>query len=305
MTLDYEILATEPLRGEMGGVEAMTVLVRQSDGTAEKRRLVRKHVAHGSSEIDVLTRLAEVPLLAGRVPEILDSGEGGRGRWYVMPFYEGVNPPFRSSPEQVFETLAIVHATFEGTGPGSASTLDAAWWHHLCCVHDGDVCDSIAASQPAKTGAAGRIKQALCRWAQDPRVLDALDILPTTLVHRDMHDGNVLVHGSTTTIVDWTTAAWGPALTDLPNLTDRQGAGFEAYARTYERVTGRRRNQRLDDVGWAWGELQVVAAYIGYILSVHTAEAALQWLEGGEQALTRLGIAALDFRGQAHPRWSG
>lgn len=49
------------------------------------------------------------------------------------------------------------------------------------------------------------------RWANDDRVADALEILPRTLVHRDMHLGNILVGDHGTTIIDLGNAFAGPA----------------------------------------------------------------------------------------------
>ncbi|HEV8220976.1 MAG TPA: phosphotransferase, partial [Streptosporangiaceae bacterium] len=70
--------------------------------------------------------------------------------------------------------------------------------------------------QPPATVA--RARALLSRAATDPAVLAALASLTPTLLHGDVHPGNVLVTGHRATLIDWGSSRVGPAMLDLANL---------------------------------------------------------------------------------------
>lgn len=244
---------------------------------------VRKRPPPWSAEIEALRLLRTVGLPTKRVPELICEGKDAGGRWFLTPFYEGVPPAV--VPDEVFDTLARIHARFLGSPDlVRLPRLDMAWWRLLCLEVMAPQFERAEAS-PARDG----VLRSVTSWAPDERIARALDLLPRTLVHRDMHNGNVLVHEGHSTIIDWGEAFAGPAFVDLQNITDRDGSGYATYMRTWRQLGAAPRDTWLDDVAWEWATVQVLGQYIGFPLSQGNIAACALMADRADDALVRLG----------------
>jgi hypothetical protein len=279
----------------VGGDPVLSALVPLGGFSADARRLdvtcdgrfwsfVVKRPQPWSPEAVVLRLLRSVRIPAGRVPTLVGEGADDRGAWLVATFEPGVHPA--GGPDVVFDTLARVHAhPYVPAALTAVSAIDVAWWAGLCDF----VAKTVEGSVPeAEQGA---LLEAPRRWAVDPRIVEALAVLPVTLVHRDMHALNVVVDGDDATIIDWGEAKRGPAWVDLPNVTQRGTTAMAAYDAAWLDATGRERDTRLDDVGWAWAQAQVLVQYLPYAAEHVSIERARQMAADADTALGELGAA--------------
>jgi hypothetical protein len=277
------------LSGGVSGAERIDVCARV-DGRDEKIALVRKRPPVWSGEIEALGLLREVDLDRGRVPDLIAEGIDDDGRWFLTPFYPGSAPQRRSMPDEVLSTLAKIHTHFAGAALEGVPGLDHAWWRKLLLEITVPQFER-AMKDPVRSDDLATVAGVLCRWADDRRIEEALSILPTTLVHRDMHDGNVLAGTDGTTIVDWGNAGRGPAWIDLENIVARNDERHLGYVREWERLNGSQRDRKIDEIGWTWATVQVRAQYIGYPLSTGNVDRCLRMVREGEAALDALGAA--------------
>lgn len=66
---------------------------------------------------------------------------------------------------------------------------------------------------------------------------------PVTLVHGDVHPGNISVEDQRARLVDWANARCGPAMLDVANICDLGSVNMIAYRRSFGAAGGR----ALDD----------------------------------------------------------
>ena len=84
----------------------------------------------------------------------------------------------------------------------------------------------------------GRLHAALARLERQPDVY--------SMIHADMHPGNVLVDGDGLTIIDFDDAAWGWHAYDIAvALVHQHGPALEAFQRAY--ITGYRSVRPISD----------------------------------------------------------
>jgi hypothetical protein len=201
----------------------------------------------GPTEIAAMRALGEVPGVPR--PRLLAAGPD----WIVTPFYPG-HPPTEGEPvaDEVFTTLARVHAHWSGRRPAGIPVVDAAWWARLCEHILVAVRGGLTRTGDARFATTAG---ALLRWRDDARVAAALDALPSTLVHGDPHRGNLLAGPDGTVIIDWGNARVAPAGLDLAVL-DAQGAAAPAAYRVIRGAPG--------PLESAWARLQVHVQYLGF-----------------------------------------
>lgn len=297
--LDFQ--PTVALGGYTGRAVRLSVEARLPTGDSEVFEFVHKRPAPWSAEVAALMLLADVRLPTGRVPELIAVGEDSAGQWILLPYYAGHCPPFGTVrtevPTEVFVTLASVHAHFasphERREEGIA-VLDAAWWRQLCLSYLVPRLEGALASGLDSRLASTRDE--VVRWAGDGRVHEALQILPRTLVHRDMHSLNVVAGTAGTTILDWGEACWGPVFVDLANITTRGSDDIAAYDNAWRTYCGASRDVALDDVGWAWATLQIRAQYLAFPLSEGRVDDCRRMAVEGSAALDLLGHTLISSR---------
>ncbi len=112
--------------------------------------------------------------------------------------------------------------------------------------------------------------------------------LSPTLLHGDVHPGNVLVHADRGTLIDWGSCRVGPAALDLANLVTADSADVERYARTWQQLTGQPLPADAIEFGYRWAALQIPVQYLPWTtghLPTRDVEATLDQIE---QALDQL-----------------
>ena len=280
------------LGGHVGNAQRVDA-VREGSEVGEQWSFVVKRPPSWSAEATVLRLLLDVPLAPGRVPELVLEGVDDDGYWLAARFVPGEPIPSAGVvPDDVFDTLARVHARFLGSPRlEEIPPLDFGWWTQLC----GWLAQSLeAAIERTESPGLVELRPVVRGWAQDSRIERALGVLPTTLVHRDMHKGNVIVGAAGPAIIDWGEAKWGPSYVDLPNVTDRESSGIAAYEAAWRDATGADRDRSLDDIGWAWARAQVMVQYLPFGLSHRTPQDALAMAANVTTALDDLDAALTD-----------
>jgi hypothetical protein len=174
---------------------------------------------------------------ATAIPELVASGPG----WLVTPLAPGSPLAWGDAvPGNVLDSLARLHAHHHGgtTWPAVIPCVTPAWWQELCRDWvDPQLCDH-AARHPETTTT--RARALISRAAGLPAASAVLAELTPTLLHGDVHHGNVVRDGEQATLIDWGSSRVGPAALDLANLVPAGSAGAARYARTWQQLTGSR-----------------------------------------------------------------
>lgn len=256
------LLRQVPLTGGhvAGAVTRLDVEVSTEAGTTERVSVVLKRAEPG--EMRAMRALREVPERPRELPELLGEGAGATGAWVLMPFFAGgpLNGPI---PASVFRALAGVHTAFAGRAGGmdAIPPITQESWSRLCRHVLGRVEEARSAgSHPILD----RAVDSLMGRAVDIRLARALDVLPRTLVHGDMHAGNVIVSPDGAAIIDWGNARLGPALLDLANITGMGSPEFQVYLDRCGELTGVAADQRLTTIGFLWATVYVNTAYLAF-----------------------------------------
>lgn len=287
-----EFVARSPLAGgEVSNtVERLDVAVRPSGQQQQIVALVYKRTT--SAELKTLQALKDLSPVASAVPVLIDGGVDGYGAWVLTPFFPGTHPPdHRAVPATVFESLACVHAHFRSRTqelPG-LDTVDATYWRRLC----------LDAALPGVAAAQGRhphptldrANRLLDAWVADTRIVQALTVLPGTLVHGDVHAGNVLVESERSVLIDWGNARVGPAMLDIANCAPPTSANHRAYLAAWKRITGTPLDPALADIGYQWAVVQVNVQYLGWAAQHLSSERVEGMLDRAEVAVNSLGEA--------------
>jgi aminoglycoside phosphotransferase (APT) family kinase protein len=101
-------------------------------------------------------------------------------------------------------------------------------------------------------------------WSTDHRMVDALAVLPSALVHGDVHAGNVLISPDSAVLIDWGNARIGPAMLDVANCAPPGSANHDAYLRAWAESTGAPLNPMTAAVGSPWASVHVNVQYLGW-----------------------------------------
>jgi hypothetical protein len=227
---------------------------------------------------------------ATAVPELVAAGRDTTGWWLVTPFVAG--PPLSgqgsAAPANLFESLARLHAAFRGGSPEPdvIPRVDVSWWRQLCRDWVLPRVEQHRGRHGADT--VGRAVDLINRAAEHPAVARALGEQTPTLLHGDVHSGNVIVDGDHAWLIDWGSCRVGPAMLDLANLVPLDSDGFGVYRDTWARLTGTPLDAREAASGYRWAGVQLPIQYLPWTVEhrpttdVHTA------LDQAEQALTVL-----------------
>src|SRR5262249_5759408 len=183
------------------GLALFDVTVRHTDGTSRTLQVVRKHT--GVNEVLALRALRRVPDGSG-LPVLIADGRDAAGHWVLLPFYAGSKPPGRLAvPAGVFDVLAHVHARYERRCDelDGVVTIDGPWWNDLCHRVILPIIDQELTLRDRSDLRTARV--AVVEAATDPRFGRALERLPMTLIHGDMHDGNIIDGPDGIRVIDW------------------------------------------------------------------------------------------------------
>lgn len=212
------------------------------------------------AEVSALRALLEVRG-ATSFPELLAAGHDEAGPWVLQPFYRGV-PAGRvggeaSIPVEVIESLARLHAHYAGLDVPDIPVLDQAWWQRKC----ESAIERLPGCVPPDPLREQTI-ELLRDYKDDATLRKALQVLPRTLVHGDVHANNVLVNGPYAKLIDWGGAYLAPAMLDLANLTTPAAEKFERYKESWQDATGRAFDDELALLGFHWATVCVNVKYL-------------------------------------------
>lgn len=285
------VVGRAPLSG--GYVSAAVQRVDLDDG----RSVVLK--AARPEEIAAMRAIAVVGGV--HVPRMLASGPG----WLVLTHHPGpAAAPDRPVPDEVWTTLARVHAHWRRNRPRGVPVLDRARWGRLCetvlvALRGG----AARTGEPAYAGAV----EAVRAWAGDDRIARALALLPRTLCHGDAQRGNVVHAPEGAVLIDWGNARVAPGGLDVAVLRAPDPSGPadrtpepvpEAYTATLAEQLGRPDPPELRALEREWALVQAHVQYLGFAAD-HQGAGRVRGMTGvAAAALDRLGTAL----GAAAPR---
>jgi hypothetical protein len=166
------------------------------------------------------------------------------------------------APASLFDTLAALHARYHGGAglPAAIPRVTPAWWRELCLDWVDPRLGAQAGRHPAATIA--RARALIGRAADLPAATAILASLPSTLLHGDVHPGNVLVDAGRATLIDWGGSRVGPAALDLANLVTADSADVARYAATWRERTGQPLPAETVELGYRWAALQIPVQYL-------------------------------------------
>ncbi len=227
---------------------------------------------------------------AAAIPRLLADGTDERGPWLIVPFYPGTNVTNASVPPAVFRSLALLHATYaQGwTDLKEIPVVDADWWRDICLSYSLGAVVRQAARSPGPS--LDRARSVLDAMADDDRIAEVLDALPRSLLHGDVHAGNILVADGEGVLVDWGSARVGSPILDLASVAARDSPGFSAYADAWRQATGAALDPASVELGYRWAAVQIPIQYLAWVVETRPAgevDNALNRAEGALAALRR------------------
>ncbi|TCK20845.1 phosphotransferase [Pseudonocardia endophytica] len=218
------------------------------------------------------------------------------GRTIVLAHHDGpVAPADAPVPDEVWRTLALVHAHWRRNRPRGIPVVDVPWWRSLC-EH---VLVALRAAAGRDPGLAGAVT-AVERWAEDPRIARALSALPRTVCHGDAHRGNVLLASDGPVLIDWGNARVAPGGLDTTVLTAPDPSGPAdlppdpvpaAYTGTLADRLGNPDPPELAEVEREWALVQAHVQYLGFAADHQSSERVKGMVDVAARALDRLGPA--------------
>jgi len=258
------------LEGGHAGAEVyrLDVHLTLANGTSQTVPLVLKNTS--ASEIAVMRALREVPG-ASALPLTIACGEhapilGNEPvHWFVTPLYEGEHLTFEDEvPRPVVESLARVHAHY-------ASRVDQLGW--LRRLGGDTVRRALDRALQGLEAAQQRQPHALLAQAygdlapagQEPAILAALEVLPVTLTHGDVHPWNIVrLPGEGAVLIDWGNALLAPPMLDLANLVEIDSENWETYLAAWKSVRGEAMDPDLARLGYHWATVMINLQYLPY-----------------------------------------
>jgi hypothetical protein len=250
---------TRPLAGGAVArlVEHLTLHLTDSN---EPLELVRKDAP--ALEIAALRAAQAARPDASAIPELVACGRD----WLITPLAPGTPLAWGDEvPASLVDALAVLHARYHGgVGlPAAIPRVTPAWWQELCREWVGPRLDEHAARHPQET--TERARRLVDRAASVPAAPAVLAELPPTLLHGDVHPGNVLVQAGQATLIDWGSGRVGPAALDLANLISAGSPDIARYARTWQQHAGAPLPATVIELGYRWAALQIPVQYLPWM----------------------------------------
>jgi hypothetical protein len=261
-------------------VERMTLHLAGDRGPLE---LVRKEAS--AHEIAGLGAAQAARGEGTAIPELVAYGDD----WLIIPFAPGVPLDWGGPvPSNLFDSLAALHARYHGEAalPAAIPRITPAWWQALCLDWVDPRLAEPAGRHPAATTT--RARTLVGRAAGHPAGAAVLARLTPTLVHGDVHPGNVLADAGRATLIDWGGSRVGPAALDLANLVTEDSADVARYAGAWQRLTGRPLPAGTVQLGYRWAALQIPVQYLPWIAAHRPTRDVESALDRIEQALGQL-----------------
>jgi Ser/Thr protein kinase RdoA (MazF antagonist) len=241
-----------------------------------------------AAEVQALKVLATVSG-AIAVPEVIVSWSSAehpaapKENGFISPFYPG-GPltPDDLIPDTVLATLARVHAACCQTNNFDWTwTFDAT---HLDRLH-ADVLAKLSASDHFKATTADHVEwlRRLERIGRSDSLRTISDALPRSLVHGDMHPGNVVLRSDgLPVIIDWGNVCVAPPMLDLANIIRIDSTEWDIYLGAY-RAAGGKIDAQTCRRAYCWARAATALMYLPWFAE-HTSEASRMIMQIEEAA---------------------
>jgi hypothetical protein len=223
-----------------------------------------------AAEVQALKALATVSG-AVAVPEVIMSWSSAEHpaaleeNGFVSPFYPGGPLTFDDLiPDTVPVTLARVHAACCQT-----NKFDWTWTFdstHLDRLH-ADALAKLSASNHFKATTADHVKwlRRLERIGGSDTLRTVSDALPRSLVHGDMHPGNIVLRSDgLPVIIDWGNVCVAPPMLDLANIIRIDSTEWDIYLGAY-RAAGGKMDAQTCRRAYYWARAATALMYLPWI----------------------------------------
>jgi Ser/Thr protein kinase RdoA (MazF antagonist) len=223
-----------------------------------------------AAEVQVLKALATVSG-AIAVPEVIMSWPSvehpaaQRENGFISPFYPGGPLTFDDLiPHTVLVTLARVHAACCQT-----SKFDWTWTFdatHIDRLH-ANALAKLSASDHFKATTADHVEwlRRLERIGRSDSLRTVSDALPRSLVHGDMHPGNIVLRSDgLPVIIDWGNVCVGPPMLDVANIIRIDSTEWDIYLDAYRAAGGKIDAERCRRA-YCWARAATGLRYLPWI----------------------------------------
>jgi aminoglycoside phosphotransferase (APT) family kinase protein len=249
-----------------------------------------------STEAWVMQALCQIAA-ADALPFVIDlfadeqipESEKSAKSWLVTPYYRGAALTFDDEiPAGVIESLARVHLHFASRLPQSAEVdgllrVDAAFFRRT--LHN--ALEALARLLPTQEGMTDCHKQ-LAAIRRTSLFEDVLQRLPVTVVHGDVHPGNIIRSPQgKSVLIDWGNARIAPAMLDLANVVSIGSANWQAYFAAWEQAGGPPQDPYQIRLAYYWAVVMVNLQYLPFA-AAHRPENVQQMVERIRDASNRL-----------------
>jgi thiamine kinase-like enzyme len=277
-----EMLHTIKIAPLTGGYVASSVYRLDLEfGDAAVHSFVQKYA--DVSEIRVMKRLQDDLALAEIPPVVSASTEND---WFVMPFYEGRPLDFDDDlPLAIIKALATIHA-FYGTRTEqidwlpqvNAAFIEGLVRYIIKCLNDN--------RERFSTSIYTEVYNQLQAADIAPTLDKTFQRLPKTLIHGDVHSGNVIRTAAGSYILfDWGNARVAPGMLDIANMVEMGSETWNAYVRALEAASGK----AVDlEIAYVWATAVVNLQYLPFAIGQLEPGTAQEMLEKLRAALTVL-----------------
>lgn len=172
----------------------------------------------------------------------------------LLPEYSGCHGDFGDDlPESILKVLALIHASFMNVDCDLPAT-DDSYFESLFRSSFGD---------PTIYPEYLRDKVIEIRSSVSTFASPARDF-PHTLVHWDVHPGNILVNAAESVLLDWGNARVGPAMVDLANVVRWDSSDFRTYVTAFESQTHQPFDFELAKHQYNWARALTEVKYLPY-----------------------------------------
>ena len=213
------------------------------------------------------------------LPRLIGTGWDDFGSWVLMPFIEGPLHQGFSLPPDVVRTLAHVHSHF-GAAPSASASLpriDAEFWADALTRLETAARDAKPGSPECRV----RLLEGVAVLREARQVIDTVRRLPATLLHGDVHPGNIIQCGASDTAVlfDWGNARVGPAGVDLTNcISSSELPEWKSYWDLVEQLTGNPVGVEERSAQFTVGRIITCLQYLPFAIEHHPDERSLSMM---------------------------
>jgi Ser/Thr protein kinase RdoA (MazF antagonist) len=217
-----------------------------------------------TAEIAALTLAQSVRPEATAVPELIETGADADGTWFITPEYRG--SPSAELTSTAVNSLARLHAHFYGVAADHQDipVIDLTWWQALCTHWVQPAIEQHARSHGVAVADQARRVLNSCRTNE--ALARSLSRITPTLLHGDIHPGNVLTDGHQTHLIDWGSARFGTPLLDLLNLVASDSPQLHAYLDAFGHHGSRPLEPDEIAAGRQWAAVQIPVQYLPWTL---------------------------------------